>query len=204
MFNQFSFPIRSNASALVGLLISVLPASVSADEALTAIEVLFTNRIIHRDSGTATTKEYLSHCLENTSASRFVLDCDDVLYTHYISFFYGDQNVIVITVAGSSVESRYVFEARNTEYTDVTKSSWPKISANVISRLLAQNTGDDKYTENYVLAAAHSNYRVLHRSTDTLIVVSGIPDQSFGMKLGVFRWNGHAFIFEAIRSQRLE
>ena len=184
---------------LLALILSIPYLSHAASkEASVAIDVLLANNIIGRDSGNEVTREYLSSCLKNPSQSRYIIECDDVLFKHNISFFMladNDLPVIVITEDGASVENRWVYEVRDNEYIDIKSKVWPNITNKMISELLMQQTGDKKYTESYVLSVAHSSYRVSHTSVDALIVNSGIPDKSWGIKLGKIKWNGHDFKF---------
>ena len=73
---------------------------------------------------------------------------------------------------------------------------WPVITDEAISKLLLQQTGNTKYTANYVTDVAYSSYRVQHSSTNYLQLFSGIPDESYGTKLGIIEWAGDKFNFK--------
>ncbi|MDH5612122.1 MAG: hypothetical protein OEY66_06660 [Gammaproteobacteria bacterium] len=161
-------------------------------------EVLIKNNIIFRDSGENATKEFLSSCIQSQSPTRHILECDDVLFAHYISYFeYVDDKstIILITEDGASVENRWVFQVRGGKYIDIKDKVWPNITGTVIGQLLIQETGNAKYTSSYVSSVAHSSYRVLHTMSNILKVQSGIPDESFGIELGVIEWDGNKFNF---------
>ena len=167
------------------------------------IEVLLEKNIIVRDSGQEVTKDFLYGCIKQQNPARYKLECDDVLFTHYISSFQrSDDNsmIILITQDGASVENRWVFAIRVSEYIDIKNQVWPNITDAMISNLLIQQTGNKKYTSNYVRSVAHSSYRVLHTRSNVLIVRSGIPDESYGTELGVIEWDGRKFNFVPKRS----
>jgi len=179
------------------LLIPIL-SHATGKQANDPIDVLLENNIIRRDSGQEITREYLAGCLKTSSQSRYIIECDDVNFKYYISCFIRSENnlpIVLITEDGASVENRWVYEVRGNEYIDIKNKIWPNITGKMVSDLLIQQTGDDEYTERYVLSVAHSSYRVSHSSTDVLIVYSGIPDKSWKTKLGELKWDGHEFKF---------
>ena len=162
------------------------------------LDVIIKKNIIGGDSGPEFTKGFLAGCIKKQSPTRYKLECDAVLFTHYISYFEhvdDKSTIILITEDGASVENRWVFQFQGGEYIDIKNKVWPNITLKMISNLLVQQTGDKKYTESYVLSVAHSSYRVSHTATDALIVNSGIPDKSWGTRLGEIKWNGHKFKF---------
>ncbi len=167
-------------------------------DASSVIEILLSQDIIHRDSGLEVTSQFLSDCLKSTSRSRYQLDCEDVLFIHYISFFESESDsppIVLITQDGFSVENRWVFEIRENEYINVKDKIWPNITHKMVGDLLIQVTGESKYTEEFVLAVAHSHYRVTHTPNDVLIVSSGIPDENQMTKVGEIKWTGRDFMF---------
>lgn len=65
--------------------------------------------------------------------------------------------------------------------------------ATISARMIAA-TGDTKYTEDYLARVAHSPYRIEHPVTATgpITVRTGVPDESFGTKMGELYWNGRS------------
>lgn len=162
------------------------------------IDVFLQNNIINRDSGSDVTREFLEHCLRRGMQSDYILECDDVLFPYYISFFeHDDKNsyIIFITQHGASLENRWVFEIQDAQYIDITEKAWPILTEKMISDLMILKTGNEQYSERYLFSSAHSIYRLLHTHSNTLIVYSGIPDESYGTELGYIEWNGHEFNF---------
>ncbi len=161
------------------------------------VEVLFEKNIIGRDSGKEVTKEFLSSCIKSQNLNRYKLECDDVLFVHFISFFETDDKIriILITEDGASVENRWVFRVQGNKYVDVKITTWPEITDSEISKLLIQQTNNKKYSPSFVSSVAHSSYRVQHAVSNLLKVLSGIPDETYGTELGVIKWNGNKFIF---------
>ena len=165
----------------------------------TILDILIKENIIGRDSGNIVTKEFLSGCTKSQNVTRYKIECNDVLFTHYISIFGQNNNkstVVLITEDGASVENRWVFQIQGNEYTDIKYNVWPVISKITISKLLIQKTGNTKYTPKYVRSVAHSSYRVQHASNNILHLLSGIPDDTYGTKLGVIEWDGRKFNFK--------
>lgn len=163
------------------------------------LEILLKENLVGRDSGNLVTKEFLLECSKSQNTSRYKLECADLLFTHSISIFKQNDNkssVVLIIEDGISVENRWVFQVQGSKYTDVKNSVWPVITDQVISKLLLQQTGNTKYTANYVTGVAHSSYRVQHSSTNDLQLLSGIPDESYGTKLGIIEWDGDKFNFK--------
>jgi hypothetical protein len=161
------------------------------------IGLLLKENIIVRDSGDEVTKEFLLSCLSSKNPSQFEIKCDDVLFTHHVSYFENRKgsNIALITEDGASVENRWVFEVQGDNYVDIKDKVWPNITDKIISNLLMTQTGDKKYTAEYVTSVAHSNYRLSYTKSNSLVVHSGIPDNSFGIELGTIEWNGNQFEF---------
>ena len=162
------------------------------------VEVLFEKNIIGRDSGKEVTKEFLSSCIKSQNTNRYKIECDDVLFVHFISFFETNDKtkIILITEDGASVENRWVFRIQENKYIDIKNKTWPNITDAELSKLLIQQTGNKKYTPAFVSSVAHSSYRVLHTERNILKVHSGIPDDTYGTELGVIKWDGNQFIFK--------
>jgi hypothetical protein len=179
------------------LMISFLSQAEST-QASDVSNVLLKQNIVFRDSGKGVTEIFLKGCLARESQKYYVLSCDDILFKYHISFFErnSDKSVLIlITEDGASVENRWVFQVKDGEYVDIKSKVWPNISKETISQLLVQQTGNIKYTTTYVSSVAHSSYRVSYTSTKSLIVGSGIPDQSYGVELGGIEWDGNKFNF---------
>jgi len=159
--------------------------------------MLLENNIVYRDSGKAVTKDFLSDCIKQQSLKRFKLECEDVIFSHYISVFEMDEGskIVLVTKEGASVENRWLMLVQSKGYVDVINKMWPIISDKEVSRLLTQQTGMTKYSPTFVKSVAHSSYRVQHTAEDTLIVLSGIPDETYKTKLGVIKWKGVKFEF---------
>jgi len=167
------------------------------------LKLLLEKQIIYRDSGQVVTREFLMSCLEAKSHIQYRLKCEDVLFTHHISYFTPTTNnskIVLITQDGASVENRWVFEVKGNEYTDIKKHVWPVITSKTIGELLMAKTNNQKYTDHYIRRVAHSSYRVVHTMSSHLVVKSGIPDKSEGMELGIIEWNGREFKFLQNRS----
>jgi hypothetical protein len=163
------------------------------------IKIILNNKIITRDSGAPLSREFLIQCIHAKGNSQFVIDCDDIVFEHYITFFkdYKNRKVILITEDGASVENRWVFVEDKNNHFHITETLWPEISLITLSKLLINKTGDKKYTEEYINRFCHSPYRIKHPSkrNPNVDVLSGIPDSSEGLKLGEINWNGKIFNF---------
>ena len=162
-----------------------------------AIDLLYSAKIIGRDSGEEVSRDFIGGCIKAVSSSHLILQCDDVLFTHYISFYErsGKSEIVLVTEDGASVENRWVFAGHSGEFKDITSYAWPKISKTTIGKLLREKTGDEKYSEEYVASVAHSSYRVQYSPTGSIDVASGMPDKSWGVKIGEIQWNGEVFQF---------
>lgn len=164
------------------------------------INFILDSNFLSRDSGAPLSREFVTGCMNEKSDQQFVIECDDIIFKHYISFFKDIKNrkVILITRDGASVENRWVYLVDNNTLTDVTKKLWPEIKPQTISALLIKKTGDQKYTEDYINSVAHSSYRIKHPNNQdsNIEVFSGIPDSSSGLKLGEIHWDGNKFIFQ--------
>jgi len=156
------------------------------------------NNIIGRDSGEAVTKRFLLTCLKPQSKRLIKIECSDVLFTHNISTFTGNDNsqIVLITEDGASVENRYVLSEQGE---NITANVWPIIPLSELSKLLIKHTGQNKYTAKYIRQVAHSSYRIIHLGAGKLNLVSGIPDNWFGTKIGEIKWNGNKFIFKRLQ-----
>ena len=156
------------------------------------------NNIIGRDSGEAVTKSFLSACLKPQSERFIKIECSDVLFTYNISTFTDSTNsqIILITEDGASVENRYVISDKGE---NITAKVWPSIPLNELSELLIKHTGQNRYAAKYIRQVAHSSYRIIHLGAGKLNLVSGIPDDWFGTKLGEIKWNGNKFIFKKVK-----
>ena len=162
-----------------------------------AIDLLYSTKIIGRDSGEEVTRDFISSCIKTASSSHLILQCDDVLFTHYISFFERNDisEIVLITQDGASVENRWVFAEHDGKYKDITGYAWPEISRATVADLLRKVTGSEKYSAEYVVSVAHSSYRVQYAPAGLIKVTSGIPDKSWGVKIGEIRWTGEKFQF---------
>lgn len=164
------------------------------------IKLILDNNFLFRDSGAPLSKDFLIKCMHPNGAQQFVIECDDILFKHYITFFKDSKNrkVILITEDGASVENRWVYVVLRNTLTDLTKALWPEIKLQTLSKVLIQKTGDKKYTEEFINSVAHSSYRIKHpnRQNSNIEVYSGIPDSSWGLKLGEIHWNGKEFLFQ--------
>ena len=161
------------------------------------VKVTYNANVIKRDSGAPVTQEFLLNCVKQESLMVFKLECDDVVFPHFISV-YKDSNssmVLLITEFGASVENRFVYSAKSE---NLTKALWPAISNSTLSPLLIKQTGNEKYTVEYIRAIAHSSYRVIHLKSGKLDVISGLPDASYGIKLGEIQWINDRFVFKGI------
>ncbi len=167
------------------------------------IRFILDGDLLIRDSGEPLSREFITDCMNKKSDRQFVIECDDILFKHYITFFKDvkSRKVILITEEGASVENRWVYLVDNNKLTDITKKVWPEIKPQTISALIIKETGDQKYTENYINSVAHSSYRIKHpNNQDTNIeVFSGIPDSSWGLKLGEIHWDGNMFLFQTTK-----
>lgn len=162
------------------------------------LDIIIKENIIGTDSGREVTEEFLTRCTEPENPSHFIIKCDDVLFNHYISLYaHRDKKskVVLISEDGASVENRYIFQFEGKKYSDIKRNVWPVISDKEIGQLLAQDTDDRKYTEKYVRSVAHSSYRLKYTSSNKIEVLSGIPDKTYGTKLGEIKWDGKKFDF---------
>ncbi len=183
---------------LAMLLTPIILAHAAAIQSVDTLDVIFESNVVDRDSGEDVTRAFLSTCLSKERPTRYRLECDDVLFVYHISYFKrnSDQSIFVlITEDGASVENRWVFEIQKDKYVDVTEDIWPEMTADQMSQLLIQETGNKTYTAGYIRSVAHSSYRVSYGSDETMSVISGIPDASYGVQLGRISWNGHEFVF---------
>lgn len=186
-------------SLIFCLFFSAASFAQSSDQEI-IINFILDNNFLFRDSGAPLSRKFVTECLRKKSDQQFVIECDDIVFKHYITFFRDIKNrkVILITEDGASVENRWVYLADDDTLTDITKKLWPEIKSKTISAALIKKTGDHKYTEDYINSVAHSSYRIKHPdSRDANIeVFSGIPDSSWGLKLGEIHWDGNRFIFQ--------
>ena len=147
-----------------------------------------------RDSGEPVTRAFLDECRKDVGANHVVLECKDLVSPWHISPVSntGERYLFLITEEGDSVENRWVLEYQGGRFRDVTSTAWRDISIATISERMIEATGDVKYTETYLEQVAHSPYRVEHPSTATapIIVHTGVPDRTFGTKIGELEWNG--------------
>ena len=186
-----------------GLLVLSLPCNAS-DFPEDVLKLLIESRIFGRDSGQEVTKEFLNSCLEPKDSSHYLVQCDDILFTHHVSFFESKENkerVVLVIADGDSVENRWVYERREGKYALVTADLWPIITDKMVSDLLILHTGEKKYTERYVASVAHSSYRTIQVATNRFDVGSGIPDNNYKLELGTIEWNGAAFLFRPRKSK---
>ena len=160
--------------------------------------LIYKNNIIVRDSGEVVTKSFILSCLKPQSNRLIKIECSDIVFTHNISTFTDSTNsqIILITEDGASVENRYVISDKGE---NLTEKVWPIIPIDELSELLIKHTGQNKYTANFIRQVAHSSYRIIHLRSGKLNLVSGIPDDWFGTKLGEIEWNGNKFIFKKLQ-----
>lgn len=161
-------------------------------------DILLKSGIIGRDSGGEVSSEFLYSCLSSREANLYVLECEDVLFPHYISYFSKDGNekrIVLIIQEGASVENRWVYDVSGPRPNDIKEKVWPIISPEEISELMIRNTKNEKYTPRYIRSVAHSNYRTSYTGKNILTISSGVPDESYGTKIGLIKWNGRKFIF---------
>ncbi len=164
------------------------------------IDLIVHKEIIARDSGQQVSRGFLQSCIKQVDIARYIIECDDVLFVHHISLFERSDiksTIVLITEDGASVENRWIFENKKGKYVDVKEDLWPEITDQMVSDQLVRVTGDKRYTAEYVNRVAHSPYRTQHSSANTLIIRSGIPDKSNGVKLGEVEWTGTRFIFKS-------
>ncbi len=179
------------------ILIFLSVPSIASEDLSLKIIYLFQNEVIRgRDSGEPVTKEFVSNCLKQKRNNHYIIECNDLLFTHYLSIFTNSENhkVLLITQDGASVENRWVFLLKENDFIDIKRSSFPDISNSTISRLLINKTKNDKYTKLFIDSVAHSSYRLIHNPSN-IAIVSGVPDDSFGTKLGTLDWVGNKFVF---------
>jgi hypothetical protein len=165
------------------------------------IKFILDNNFLFRDSGSPLSRDFVINCIDTIDDRQFIIECDDILFKHYITFFKDNKNrkVILITKDGASVENRWVYVAEEKTLKDTTKELWPVIKPQTLSAILIKKTGDQKYTEEYIKSVAHSSYRIKHpnNQSSNIEVVSGIPDPSWNLKLGEIHWDGNKFIFQS-------
>jgi hypothetical protein len=165
------------------------------------IKFILDNNFLFRDSGTPLSRDFVVNCINKIDDLHFEIECEDILFTHYITFFKDIKNrkVILITEDGASVENRWVYQVDNNSLNDITTKLWPEIKSQTLSAVLIKKTGDQKYTEEYINSVAHSSYRIKHPNNrnSNIEVLSGIPDSSWGLKLGEIHWDGNKFFFGA-------
>lgn len=165
------------------------------------LRFILDNDFITRDSGAPLSRDFLVDRLHANGDRHFVIEGDDILFAHYITFFKDsdDRKVILISEDGASVENRWVFIIANGFFIDSTAGLWPEINSKTISDILIRLTGDKKYTEEFIDRIAHSSYRIKHPNEENpyIEVLSGLPDSSLDLKLGEIFWNGNSFQFRA-------
>jgi hypothetical protein len=165
------------------------------------IKFILDNNFLFRDSGAPLSRDFVINCIDTIDDRQFIIECDDILFKHYITFFKDNKNrqVILITEDGASVENRWVYVAEEKTLTDTTKELWPVIKPQTLSAILIKKTGDQKYTEEHINSVAHSSNRIKHpnNQNSNIEVVSGIPDSSWGLKLGEIHWDGNKFLFQS-------
>ncbi|HXK23819.1 MAG TPA: hypothetical protein VMS55_14190 [Myxococcota bacterium] len=147
-----------------------------------------------RDSGATVTRAFLDSCRKDLGPNHVVLECADLNFPWHISQIpnTGERDLFLISEDGASVENRWVLEYEAGRFRDVTAAGWPDISIATVSERTIAATGDHKYTETYLEQVAHSPYRIEHptTATDPITVHTGVPDQTYGTKIGELRWNG--------------
>jgi hypothetical protein len=165
------------------------------------IKLILDNNILVRDSGAPLSRDFMIQCMHAKGDQQFEIECDDILFKHYITFFKDSKNrkVILITEDGASVENRWVYVMVKNTLADRTTMLWPAINLQTLSNLLIKKTGDKKYTEEFIDRVAHSSYRIKHptKQNPNIEVFSGIPDSSWGLKLGEIHWDGNKFQFQS-------
>ena len=165
----------------------------------TLFKLILDQSILRRDSGRPVTVEFIESCLMRDGVSYLVFECEDVLFSHYVSIYkdLDESAVVLITRDGASVENRWVFSVKGGEFIDVKSEFWPEITNETISRALIKATGNSKYTGEYISKSAHSSYRLKHpqSSGGHIEVLSGIPDTTFKTRIGEIRWSEGRFHF---------
>ena len=123
------------------------------------IKFILNNNFLFRDSGEPLSRDFVINCIDAKDDQQFVIECDDILFKHYITFFKDTKNrkVILITEDGASVENRWVYIVEKSTPIDVTKKLWPEIKSQTLSDILINKTMDQKYTEEYINSVAHSS-----------------------------------------------
>ena len=180
--------------AILLLLLSFIGNASSLNKSA-IIKIVQEQNIIYRDSGKPVTKQFLENCLKNKTQFHFQIDCTDILFKHDISIFKrnDESQIILITENGASVENRWLFLLEKDKYKNIKNELWPNITSEIISKLLIQTTGDTKYTKQYINGVAHSMYRTSYLNQTSISILSGIPNDSFGKKIGSIIWTGKSF-----------
>ena len=152
--------------------------------------------LVGRDSGSPLSKAFLDDCWEDVTEVYGRLDCDDLIPVVHISRVAGARPRVLfaVTSEGASVENRWIFEQSEDGLRDVTAAVWPALSRSEISKRMIEATGDPKYTADFLLRVVHSPYRVRHLTSKgaAIAVHTGVPDETFGTKIGELRWDGAA------------
>lgn len=190
--------MRSDFTCLMLFLLSAVlieGSRASASEFDGVVQAIADGAIgISRDSGQKMTREFLQSCRQDESPIQVQLRCEDLVSTWHVSRLSstGKRQLFAISVDGASLEERWVLERIEDIFRDVTGEVWPKLSLHTISERTIEATGDAKYTAAFLAMVAHSPYRIEHPSSENhpIIVRSGVPDDTFGTKIGELRWNG--------------
>ncbi len=165
-------------------------------------KLILDQNILTRDSGAPPTLRFIEDCLRRDGITYFVFECEDVVFSHYVSVYEGQDGspVVLISRDGASVENRWVFSMREGGFTDVKTELWPDITNSMVSESLIKATGNPECTEEYVLRSAHSSYRIRHPEPNQshIDVLSGIPDSSFKTKIGEIHWREGRFSFQGM------
>ena len=173
--------------------------TIPRDEVLTLLATSESIGIV-RDSGQPVTQKFLEDCSTATGPTHLKLDCPDLTSVFEVTQLgsEGHPTALLVTQDGASVENRWLFVRQSNGFVDVTATAWPQIPVEIISERMIATTRDPIYTVKYLRQSAHSLYRVRHppRSTDPFAVVSGVPDASYGTKIGELYWDGSVLRFQ--------
>lgn len=160
------------------------------------LEQLVQEKLLGRDSGEPLTKLWLRPCLTQKSEVVFSLECDDLPFAYDI-FLLSPESAhpsVLLLENGHFVQNPWFYTIHPQHLAKKSLDLNKLLSAEILSAQLLKATGNEKFTPAYIKQQGLSAY-LLKYSADGFILLSGLDDESHGLRLGRLDWDADAFKF---------
>jgi hypothetical protein len=139
------------------------------------VTALMKTRIMTRDSGEALTESFIRKCVNEHTSVYVKFACNDIVFDYNAFLVSANDNIIIITEDGASVENRLLVKV-NGDSVEVLDVDFEKlITQEKMAELINKKFNVKKYTGEFIRNVAHSHFRLIipKESGQNIVVTSG-------------------------------